>query len=69
MKGYQELWVSTCRFQKIVKGTMDFEQDINFRIQMVDVDGYIINSRCLNQDLKYNEWKFWYKKASNSSFP
>lgn len=34
--GAEELWVSTCRFQKVMTGTIS-RDEVNFRIQAVEV--------------------------------
>lgn len=36
-KGQEELWVMTCRFQKIMTGTIN-RNEVNFRIQALQID-------------------------------
>lgn len=47
-KGTQELWVATCRIQKVYTGTQS-PNEINFRIQAATTENLLKNSKCLSR--------------------
>lgn len=52
-EGEEEFWVLTCRFQKAMAGTMDFNE-INFRILTLRVDELLDGDECI----RGNSWPF-----------
>lgn len=45
-RNVDELWVLTCRFQKVMTGSMDVNEP-NFRIQALQVDQLLGGTRCV----------------------
>lgn len=41
----EELWVLTCRFQKVMTGSIN-RNEVNFRIQALQIDELLDNQRC-----------------------
>lgn len=44
-KGREELWVLTCRFQKVMTGSIN-HNEVNFRIQALQIDELLDGQKC-----------------------
>jgi len=56
-KGKEELWVLTCRFQRVMTGTLN-SNEVNFRIQAIQIDELLNGSRCSSSGLPPTQFNY-----------